>query len=196
MCLNWFAMKNIFKRAGSIFLDIIEAGVMALAIFVMVYLFLFQPHQVNGNSMLPNFHDHENLLTDKISYRFHEPKRGDVVVFKAPRNQEYEYIKRIIGLPGETILLDQGEVFVNDRILEEPYLTSDVHTQKGSFAAEGKLIAIETNHYFVMGDNRSHSSDSREWGLVPRENIVGKAWFRYWPPGSVGLIKAFEYPQP
>lgn len=188
-------MKGFFRKVGSLFLDILEAGVMAAAIFVLVYLFLFQPHQVRGKSMMPNFHDQENLLTDKISYRFNDPERGDVIVFKAPHNEEYEYIKRVIGLPGESVLLKQGHIFINDQELYEPYLPSNLLTKRGSFLSEEKTIFISENHYFVLGDNRNQSSDSREWGLVPSDNIVGKAWFRYWPLGSLGIIKSPEYPQ-
>jgi len=186
-------MRLVIRRAGSFFLDIIEIGVIALAVFVLMYLFLFQPHQVRGNSMYPNFYDLEYLLTDKISYRFSQPERGEVVIFKAPRNEEYEYIKRVIGLPGEKIRIREGNVFINDKLINEAYLPSEFYTRGGSFSAEDQTIKIEEDKYFVLGDNRSHSSDSRDWGSVPRENIVGKAWFRYWPPEKIGIIGEVEY---
>jgi signal peptidase I len=186
-------MRTIFKKIGSFFMDLVEAGVMALAIFVLVYLFLFQPHQVLGNSMLPNFHDHENLLTNKISYRFSAPKRGDVVIFKAPANPNYEYIKRIVGLPGEIVKIENGGVSINDIPLEESYLPPEDITYGGRLVKEHQEIIVADNSYFVMGDNRSHSSDSREWGLVPKENIIGKAMLRYWPPEKFGVIHAAEY---
>lgn len=182
-------MLGILKKIGSFFLDIIQTVVIALAIFVIVYLFFFQPHQVKGNSMNPNFSNGEYLLTNKITYQFQEPKGGDIVVFTAPRNQEYEYIKRIIGLPGESIQVAGGAVFINKEKLEENYLPLDLMTNSGSFLKEGQVLAIPQGEYIVMGDNRNHSSDSREWGTVPRENIIGKAWLRYWPLDKFGLVK-------
>ncbi len=179
---------SFFKRAGSIFLDIIETVVIALAIFVIVYLFLFQPHQVRGNSMYPNFHDSDYLLTDKISYHLSQPKRNDVIIFTAPRNEDYDYIKRIVGLPGEMMKLEENGLFINNTLLEEPYLPDGQETFAGNFLGLGETVTIPEDNYFVLGDNRNHSSDSRDWGFVPRENIIGRAWFRYWPLNQMGLI--------
>lgn len=192
-----FSMR-LFRKIGSFFLDLVETVVMAMAVFVIIYLFLFQPHQVKGSSMLPNFHDGEYILTDKISYRLKEPKRGDVVIFRAPRNEEYDYIKRIVGLPGDTFKIENGKTFVNNNPLNEIYLPSDYITLPGKFYKEGDAFAIPQDQYFVLGDNRSHSSDSREWGLVPKENIVGKAWLRYWPTNRFGVIPevAFQFTYP
>lgn len=184
---------RIFRRVGGFFLDIIETFVIALAMFVLMYLFLFQPHQVKGNSMYPNFHDQEYLLTDKITYRLSEPKRGDVIVFKAPKNEEYDYIKRIVGLPGETVKVDNCQVFINNQPLEEKYLSENICTSSGHFWQAGKSIVLSAGEYFVAGDNRPYSSDSRDWGTVPEGNIVGKAWFRYWPADRIGIIRSIEY---
>lgn len=182
-------MLRILKKIGGFFLDIIQTVVVALSIFVIVYLFFFQPHQVKGNSMMLNFLNGEYLLTDKVTYRFQEPKRGDIIVFAAPKNEEYEYIKRIIGLSGETIKIEGGDVFINGKELEEKYLPKGLETRSGSFLKEDQVFSIPEGQYLVMGDNRDHSSDSRGWGPVPRENIVGKAWLRYWPLDKFGLVK-------
>lgn len=184
-----FALSRIIRRVGIFFLDIIETVVVALAIFVIAYLFLLQPHQVKGNSMLPNYHDGEFLLTDKISYRLREPERGEVVIFRAPGREEVDFIKRIIGLPGERLKIENGRVVVDGQLLAEPYLPEDSVTISGSYFGEGEEIILPEKTYFVFGDNRSHSSDSREWGPVPVENIVGRAWLRYWPLSQLGLIK-------
>lgn len=186
-------MIRVFKRVGSFFLDVVEVVVMALAFFVILYLFLFQPHQVRGSSMYPNFHDKEYLLTDKISYRFGEPERGDVIIFKAPRNEEYEYIKRIIGLPGERVKISEGKIFINDQLLDESYLPADFFTRGGSYVPENQTLVLGDNEYFVMGDNRSYSSDSRDWGPVGEVNIVGKAWLRYWPADRIGTVEDVSY---
>lgn len=181
-------MKSFFKKIGHVFLDFIQTTVVALSIFVIAYLFLVQPHQVKGSSMIPNFIDQEYILTDKISYRFHEPQREDVIIFTAPNNPEYEYIKRIIGLPGERIKIERGVIFINNEQLTEDYLPDSFQTLSGRFLKEGQTYSIPDNQYFVIGDNRNHSSDSREWGSVPRSNIIGRAWFRYWPLTEVGLV--------
>ncbi|MBM3205632.1 signal peptidase I [Candidatus Shapirobacteria bacterium] len=181
---------GFFRKIGTIFLDVIETVVIALAIFVIIYLFLFQPHQVRGSSMYPNFHDADYLLTDKISYRLNKPKRDDVVIFKAPKNEEYDYIKRVIGLPGEKIAVnEQNQVLINGEILDEAnYLTVETKTFGGTFLEIGETVTVPEDNYFVLGDNRSHSSDSRDWGFVPLKNIIGKGWFRYWPFSRMGLI--------
>lgn len=186
-------MGDILRAIGSFFLDIIETIVVALAIFVVIYLFLFQPHQVKGASMENNFHDNEYILTDKISYKFTQPKRGEVVIFKAPRNPELDFIKRVIGLPGDRVKIENGKVVLNGSVLEEKYLSSTVTTQPGSYMTEGKEVIAAPNHYIVLGDNRNHSSDSREWGPVDINEIIGKAFFRYWPPHKIGLIPEVKY---
>ncbi len=180
---------SFFHRLGDIFLDVIETVVIALAIFVIIYLFLFQPHQVRGNSMYPNFHDADYLLTDKITYRLSTPKRDDVVIFVAPKNEEYDYIKRVIALPGEKVsLTENDQVLVNNQILIEPYLPEGTQTYGGAFLETGETVTVPEDQYFVLGDNRSHSSDSRDWGFVPKENIIGKAWLRYWPLNRAGSV--------
>lgn len=186
-------MLEILKSIGAFFLDIIETIVVALAIFVVCYLFLFQPHQVKGNSMFPNFHDGEYILTDKVSYRLGLPQRGDVIVFKAPRNEEVDYIKRIIALPGEEVKVENGKVFINNRELPEVYLPADFSTLPGTFMTEGFINKVPLEAYFVLGDNRDHSSDSREWGFVKRNEIVGKAFFRYWPFARFGLLPKMKF---
>lgn len=186
-------MSIFFRRLGSFFLDILQTLVLAAAIFVISYLFLFQPHQVIGNSMDPNFEDQEYLLTDKISYRFHNPHRGDVIVFRSPPNPERDYIKRVIGLPGEKFKIQNGRVFINDSLLEEDYLSAGSFITPGPFLKDGQEIKIREDSYITLGDNRSHSSDSREWGFVPRQNIVGKAFLRYWPIEKIDIISEVTY---
>ena len=187
-------MNEVFKKIGLFFLDIIQTIVLALSIFVVSYLFLFAPHEVRGTSMYPNFHDSDFLLTDKISYRFSEPQRGDVVIFKAPPSepcseQECEYIKRVIGLPGEKVKVSSGQVFINDQALKESYLPPGLYTRGGSYLSEGRTIQLGVGEYSVMGDNRPSSRDGREFGPIQRQSIIGKAWVRYWPLSQFGFIK-------
>ena len=137
--------------------------------------------------MDPNFHNNEIILVDKISQRFNQPQRGDVVVFQAPKTPSEDYIKRIIATPGETIVITQGKVFINGYLLDEPYLPAGTTTTTD----QGTIMrqTMGPGQYFVMGDNRHNSSDSREWGVLPSINIIGHAWLRYWPFNVVGIIK-------
>ncbi len=184
----------LLKRIGQFFLDILEVVVFATAIFLFVYLLILQPHKIKGGSMEPNFHDKEYLLTDKVTYRIHEPKRGDVVVFKAPGNNGDEYIKRIIALPGEKLTLLSGYIYINGIKLEENYLPDFYRTYPiGNYIKEGQDVYIPVNQYLLMGDNRAYSYDSRSWGLIEKEKITGKAWFIYWPINRLGTVKAVEY---
>ncbi len=143
--------------------------------------------------MEPSFFDKEYILTDKISYRFREPKRGEVIIFRAPKNQELDYIKRIIGLPGEKIKINTEGIFVNGQKLEESYLGESGITFSGPFLQLGQDLLVPQGEYFVLGDNRTHSSDSREWGTVSRPDIIGHAWMIYWPPKRFGIIKEIAY---
>lgn len=186
-------MVDLIKRIGAFFLDTIETVVIALAIFVVIYLFLVQPHQVKGSSMFPNFIDGEYILTDKISSRFEEFKRGDVIVFKAPRDHEVDFIKRIIGLPGDVLKVSGGKVYINDQLLKEDYLPKDYVTNPGVFMRNNDNVIVPPNQYAALGDNRNHSSDSREWGFVKKEEIIGKAWLRYWPISQMGFVPKVNY---
>lgn len=184
---------------GSFFLDIIETVVIALSIFLIVYLFVASPHQVNGQSMVPNFQSGEFVLSDKVSYRFNNPKRGDIVVFHAPeaancpKGTGCDFIKRVLGLPGETVEVHDNAIWINGQKLEEPYIPADFETLPGS-ATKGKSVFLGPNEYFVSGDNRPYSSDSRAWGAIHKDDIVGKALFRYWPLKVAGLIPHSTYP--
>lgn len=183
----------MFERLGAFFLDIIEVVVFAIAIFLFIYLLVMQPHKIKGDSMQPNYPNGEYLLTDKISYRFNEPSRGDVIVFEAPGTNGDEYIKRIIGLPGEAVKVEAGKVYINGKLLEEKYLSPNLYTSSGAYLSEGKEITVPQNNFIVFGDNRIASSDSRSWGLVSKDKIRGKAFFIYWPPQSFGTITNVSY---
>jgi signal peptidase I len=183
-----FFLRNLWL----FFLDFLETIVVSLAIFAVVYIFLFQPHQVDGQSMVPNFHNAEYILTDKLSYRIHEPKRGDVVVFHSPQDERVDFIKRILGVPGDTLKISDGYVYLNGIKLEEGYVNDPGAVLAGRFLRENLEVEVPPGQYFVMGDNRGHSSDSREWGFVSRPGIVGRAFFRYWPVKVFGLIPTAE----
>lgn len=167
-----------------------------MAVFVLLGVFAVQPVVVEGSSMLPHLHDGERLLVNKLVYyniksvSWGHLERGDIVVFWYPKEPDKSYVKRIIGMPGETVELRDGKVLINDRELIEPYL-DDIHNKGLPNMAAKK---VEAHHYFVMGDNRDNSSDSRYWGLVPEKYIYGKAFFRYWKPEKMGFLEHGQYP--
>lgn len=152
----------------------------------LVILFIAQSFVVEGSSMDPNMHDRDRLLVEKVSYRLHEPRRGDVVVFKTGHET---LIKRVIAVPGDTVLIRDHGVYVNGVRLEEEYINGKMiaYTQIGP-------ITIPEGHYFVLGDNRNVSRDSRDptVGLVKQEDIIGRALFRYWPLTRIGIVEAFR----
>lgn len=140
--------------------------------------------------MFPNFEDKEYVLTDLISYRFSDPKLGDVIVFQAPKDADKDYIKRVIGVPGDIVSLRDGEVYLNNiKLNESAYLKNTVKTYSGSFLKEGQTVAVPQGQYFVLGDNRPYSSDSREWGFVKKDKVIGRSLFVYWPPNRTRLIQ-------
>jgi len=189
-----------FRKAfslGSFILEFVQSIVLALSVFVLFYLFVAQPNQVKGSSMYPNFIDAEYLLTDKLSYQFSDPKRGDVVVFKAPSSEpcyenECEYIKRLIGLPGDRVKVEEGLLYLNGQVLNQSFLPSDYVTEPGEYCREGEEVTIPEGEYLMLGDNRSHSRDGREFGPIKREAIIGKAFFRYWPLKTAGLVPSIR----
>ena len=174
----------ITKSAWFLFISLAIFAVIPfiLAFFVLFYLFVGQSNQVRGGSMLPNYNDGEYFLTDKISYRLVSPKRGDVIVFRVPHNLNIDSFKRIIGLPGEEVMIRDGKVYINSEVLEEDYLPANSFTSiyYGGFMQEGVPVTVAHDSYFVLGDNRAMSSDSREYGLVSNRYIIGKLWFRYY----------------
>lgn len=181
---------DILRKIYLFFIDIIQTLLLAAAVFLVIYVFLFRPFQVNGNSMYPNFYDREYVLTNIIALHFEDPKIGDVIVFKSPTDPEKDFIKRVIGIPGDTILIREGDVYINGELLDEKaYLSPSIETNPGAFIKENEEVVAKQDDFFVLGDNRSNSSDSREWGFVPKKSIIGKSFFIYWPPRSMGLIK-------
>jgi len=160
--------------------DIVETAVLTLAVSIAVHAGI-QSRQVEGSSMEPTLHTDERVLVNKLAYwSFGQPERGDVVVFHAWSQQE-DFIKRVIGLPGDTVEIKDNRVFVNAAPLDEPYLDQPTSGQEGP-------VRVGTDEVFVMGDNRGNSSDSRLYGPLPRAQIVGKAWLRYWPFRLAGAI--------
>jgi len=169
------------------FLEMVQLVIVALLIVVPIRLFVAQPFIVTGASMNDTFAHGQYLIIDKVSYYFNEPERGDVVVFRYPRDPDKFFIKRIIGVPGDTVSIQDAVVTIsNDTypdgfVLEEPYI-------KHMTPAATQTETLGPREYFVMGDNRDKSSDSRAWGVLPRERIAGRAWLRLLPPSQADFL--------
>lgn len=172
---------NFIKKALTFVADTLESIAFVGSIYVVVYLFLFFPSAVQGASMEPTLHTGDRIIVNRIAYKITNIERGDVVVVASPKNPDIDYVKRVIGLPGETILFSEGEVYINGQKLDEPYVNSKTNLWENGYAKEDIAITIPLNYIFVMGDNRARSSDSREFGPVPVSSIVGKTVIQYFP---------------
>lgn len=175
-------------------IEFIQTLVVFAAIGTAIYLFIAQPHKVSGSSMFPNFQNGDYIITNKVGYRFGQPQRGQVIVFKDPLNESEDFIKRIIGLPGEKVKVSDCHIFVNGQQLNETaYLNPSICTTGGRFLPDDQETVIPDDHFFVLGDNRPQSSDSREWGFITRGEIIGQAFFRYWPENEIGIVPTMSY---
>jgi signal peptidase I len=177
---------NWAKKIALLVFEVVKVVLISLAIILPVRLFLVQPFYVEGASMEPNFYQNEYLIIDEISYRFNEPKRGEVIIFKSPQDDRSYFIKRVIGLPGEKIEVIDGHVFINGSKLEEKYI--------GNFSSEDhQEITVKQDEYFVMGDNRINSMDSRQFGPIKDSSIIGRVWIRGWPINRFNTFNLPEY---
>jgi signal peptidase I len=174
---------------GSFLWELARVVIIAFVIMVLFRFFVAEPFIVSGSSMVPNFHNREYLIINKIVYRFEEPKRGDVIVFKYPKDTSQYFIKRIIALPGEKVKVQDGHVVVyNADHPDGLKLTEDYLPNQNVTFGKDDVIELGSDEYFVLGDNRLASSDSRVWGILPRHDIVGEAWLRVFPIASLGVV--------
>ena len=171
----------MFSRNSNILLEIAETVLLAALIFFGTRL-LVQNFLVEGPSMSPNLADSEFLLVNKLSYLTEDPRRGDVIVFRSPRNPDEDLVKRVIGLPNDEVEIRAGQVYVNGHVVDESSYF------RGPIARDTPARRVPEDSYFVMGDNRLQSRDSRDIGAVPRASIVGQVWLVYWPPGKFGFL--------
>lgn len=181
-------MKGLF----GFFWEILKIVILAAIIVVPIRYFLFQPFFVKGQSMEPNFESGDYLIIDELSYRLREPQRGEVVVFKYPNDLSKRYIKRIIGLPEEIVVVKNGQVTIFDK-WGDRYLDESEYLPFSVFTPGNIQVTLGEGEYFVLGDNRSSSSDSRHWGPLPEEDIVGRVIFRAWPFVALAKINIPNY---
>lgn len=169
------------KKILSFIWEITKIVIIAFLIVVPIRYFLFQPFIVKGESMRPNFETGDYLIIDQISYRFREPQRGEIVVFKYPQNSSQRYIKRIVGLPEETIEIKDGKIIIYQRDGQSWILNESSYLSDSIFTSGDIKITLAENEYFVLGDNRYFSADSRKFGPFPKKNIIGRVFLRVWP---------------
>jgi signal peptidase I len=179
---------NVIKLIIDFVMDILETVVFIGSLFIVVYLFILTPNQVKGASMENTFHTGDYILTSRVTYKFRKIERGDIVVFKSPKNPDIEYIKRIIGLPGDIIIISDGVVKVNNIQLTESYIAATTNLWDGGCIKNNVPYTVPPDYIFVMGDNRPRSSDSREFCAVTIESIVGDVFYRYFPSNAIGAV--------
>lgn len=178
--------RSLWKNWGE---PLLIAGIFAL----LIRTFLFAPYKIPTGSMIPTLLVGDKIFVEKISYRFNEPKRGDIIVFKYPVDRKKDFVKRLIGLPGERIEIRGGVVLINGRPLNEAPFSSNyyynVDRSDWQFGHSEQVFEVPENSYFVLGDNSANSSDSRNWGFVPRRDVIGKAKFIWWPVPRIRAVK-------
>lgn len=180
---------SLAKQLIEFVMDILETVVFIGSLFIVTYLFVLQPNQVKGASMDPTFNTGDYIFTSKVTYKLRKPQRGDVVVFKSPKNPDIEYIKRVIGVPGDKVTINDGQIYLNDKKLNESYLQVATNTWEGGYMKNGEPVIVPEDHLLVLGDNRPRSSDSREFGPIPFSSVIGQVFYRYFPAGKMGPIK-------
>jgi len=174
--------------------EVAKIIIISLCIVIPIRYFLFQPFFVKGMSMEPNFEDGEYLIVDEITPRFKEYQRGEVVVFKFPQNPSQYYIKRIIGLPGETIELKEDKIIIRGKEDRDSLVLDETDYLLVSLTGSQNLkIILKEDEYFVLGDNRGASADSRRWGALPEKYVVGRVWLRAWPFTKFEIVEAPSY---
>jgi signal peptidase I len=170
---NWDTVKTVIR-------EVLETVILTVIIFFLIQT-VVRNFRVVGTSMEPNLHDSQYLIVDKISYRLGEPQQGDVIVFEPPNRPGEDYVKRVVGVSGDLVEIRNGQVLINNQLLDEPYVVYG-----GSYSMSPRRVGA--NELFVLGDNRNSSSDSHNWGTLTQDKVVGKAWLSYWPPNYWGVI--------
>jgi len=190
---NGYNSRIMLKNFVNFVWETLKIVFLALVIVLPIRYFIFQPFIVKGQSMEPNFQQGNYLIIDELSYRLRDPERGEVIVFKYPYNPSQRYIKRIIGLPGETIEIKDQKVRIFGEQGQEMVLKENTYLPEGDLTLGNTRLTLKEDEFFVLGDNRLSSSDSRAWGVLPRTNIIGKVLFRLWPIQEASEINAPVY---
>ncbi len=186
--------SSFFSEVKSFFFETIKVVILSLIVIVGIRSFVMQPFFVSGQSMEPNFHDGDYLIVDELSYKFGDPSRGDIIIFHYPNDVRLFYIKRIIGLPGEKIEITNNIITIfNSENPEGMKLDEDLYIPSDKIILRDYVKELKNDEYYVLGDNRVASADSRVWGVLKKNFIVGRAWIRAWPFDSISVFEKIEY---
>ena len=188
----WGVATKSLAAVGLFFLELVKIALLALVTILLIRYYLFKPFYVKGASMEPNFYEKEYLIIDEITYRLRSPERGEVVVFRYPENPKEYFLKRIIGLPGETVKVSEGRVYIYNQEHPEGVQISETYLDTSEVTVGEKITVLGKSQYFMLGDNRDNSYDSRRFGPVDKNLIVGRTWFRGWP---LNLMQILENPR-
>lgn len=195
------AVDDRNKKIKAFIREWVEAIVVALIMALAIRTFILQPFRIPSTSMVPTLMIGDRLMVNKLSYGaivplttyrlpgFSKPKRGDIIVFRAPEDRHKDFIKRLIGLSGEKVEIKFGDIYVNGQLVTDPVIKNIYYYNRGTYGEVNKPITVPAGYYFVLGDNSGSSSDSRFWGFVPQDDVVGRAEFIYWPPTRLRFLK-------
>jgi len=182
--------KHTKKKDKGIVREYIESIIIAVILALIVREFIVQAFKIPTGSMKPTLNEDNRIFVNKYIYRFKDPERGDIVVFKYPEDIKKDFIKRLIAVGGETVEIKDGNILINGKVIEEPKSISSIfYYNRGEYGGMGQKITVPKDSFYMLGDNSGSSRDSRYWGFVPRKYIIGKAFFRYWPLNAIGKIK-------
>lgn len=167
-----------------------ESIVIAFVLAMIIRTFVVQAFKIPSGSMIPTFIEGDRILVNKYIYKFKEPKIGDIVVFRYPEDKKKDFVKRLIAKGSEVVEIKDGEIFINDKLVMEPSVIRDIYYyNRGDYGMTGQKINVPPDSYYVLGDNSASSRDSRYWGFVPKKNLLGKAFFIYWPLNRIKVLK-------
>jgi len=167
-----------------------ESIIIAFILAMIIRIFVVQAFKIPSGSMRPTFLEGDRILVSKFIYKFKEPLIGDIVVFRYPEDPKKDFVKRFIAKGNETIEIKDGDVYVNDKLITDPYVIKEIfYYNRGDYGEIGQKVKVPPDSYYVLGDNSGSSRDSRYWGFVPKKNLLGKAFFIYWPPNRIKYIK-------
>jgi len=183
-------MKKHTKKNKGIVREYVESIIIAVILALFVREFIVQAFKIPTGSMKPTLNEDNRIFVNKYIYRFKDPERGDIVVFKYPEDTKKDFIKRLIAVGGETVEIKDGNILINGKVIEEPKSISSIfYYNRSEYGGMGQKITVPKDSFYMLGDNSGSSRDSRYWGFVPRKYIIGKAFFRYWPLGAIGKVK-------
>ncbi|HAZ29093.1 MAG TPA: signal peptidase I [Candidatus Magasanikbacteria bacterium] len=185
--------QSTLGKVGLFFLEFIKVALLAGLTIGLVRYFLFKPFYVKGQSMVPTFYEREYLIVDEITYRFREPERGEVIVFRAPIDEKDFYLKRVIGLPGERVRVDDNKIVIYNEKYPEGVVVEESYLPISKKTSGSVIFTLGADEYFVLGDNREASFDSRRFGPIPRSDIIGRTVFRGWPFSRISTFSTPEY---